>query len=276
MAFSPDFGYSDTQRAYIGGQFWDGRAKDLPTQATFPLFNPIEMNNSSLPAFVAKVQAGRYANALKQLYGATVFNDPQTALNAIVDAMAQFERTPEVSPFNSKFDAFLKGNIQLAPAEIRGMALFNGKAACAECHVSSPQPNGNPPLFTQFCYDNVGLPKNKNNPYYTIPAKYNPAGPGFIDLGLQNTTSDASTAGFFQTPTLRNIAVTGPYFHNGIFSTLAEVVNFYNTRDTGNFGAPEVPATVDHSVLIGHLGLTASEQSDLITFLGTLTDGFSP
>jgi len=274
MAYSPDFGFSVQQRAYIGGQFWDGRATDLPSQAKVPLLNPTEMNNTSVASLVAKVQSGKFANALKQLYGATIFSDPTNAFNAIVDAISQFERIPAVSPFTSKFDAFLQGKAQLTASEINGMALFNGKAACAECHVSSPQPDGNPPLFTQFCYDNIGLPKNTSNPYYTIPSKFNPAGANFVDLGLQGTTSDASTAGFFMTPSLRNVAVTGPYFHNGIFNTLAEVVNFYNTRDTGNFGTPEVPATVDRSVLIGHLLLTAQEQLDLISFLGTLTDGY--
>jgi len=275
MAYSPDFGFSAAQRAYIGGQFWDGRATDFPAQAKQPLLNPIEMNNTSADSLVAKVKAGPLGAALVRIYGNSVFSDTNTAFNAIVDSLSEFERTPEVSPFTSKFDAFLQGKVQLSPAEISGMALFNGKAACAECHVSSPQPNGHPPMFTQFCYDNLGLPKNKNNPYYTIPTQYNPAGASFIDLGLQNTTNDSGTAGFFKTPSLRNVAITGPYFHNGVFNTLKEVVHFYNTRDTvGNFDPPEVPDTVDTSVLIGHLQLTPQEEDDLVTFLKTLTDGF--
>lgn len=274
MAFSPDFGYSRAQRAYIGGQFWDGRATDLPSQAKLPLLNPIEMNNVSIASLIAKVQAGAYAGAMKRLYGATIFSDPEAAFDALVDAMAQFERTPAVSPFTSKFDAFLKGMAQLTPTEISGMALFNGKAACAECHVSSPQPDGNPPLFTQFCYDNLGLPKNPKNPYYTIPAQYNPAGASFVDIGLQGTTNDPTTAGFFLTPSLRNVAVKTHYFHSGIFTTLAEVLNFYNARDLGGFAPAEIPGTVDHTRLIGHLQLTAQEQSDVISFLETLTDGY--
>lgn len=275
MAYSPTFKLDGGEGGgAIGGQFWDGRAADLPAQAKFPLLNPIEMNNPSVQAVVDTVKKGPEARGMKLLYGANIFSDPTAAFNAIVDAIAEFEKTTEVSPFSSKYDAFLKGNAILSPAETRGLAVFNGKGGCSGCHTSSPSPDGTPPLFTNFCYANLGLPKNPSNPYYTIPAKYNPAGGAFIDLGLQVTTNRDADAGNFMTPTLRNVALTAPYFHNGLISTLADVVRFYNTRDLGGFDPPEVPATEDLTEL-GNLSLTTQEQSDLVAFLGTLTDGYS-
>jgi cytochrome c peroxidase len=271
-AFSPPFQALPGTGA-VGGQFWDGRAVDLPSQAKLPLLNPIEMGNPSAAAVVKAVQNGPFAVAMKQLYGAQIFSDPATAYDAITDAIAQFEKTPQVSPFSSKYDAYLKGKTQLSPAEARGLTVFNGKALCFSCHPSAPAADGSPPLFTNFTYDNIGLPKNPANPYYTIPSQYNPAGSSFIDIGLQVATGRSTDTGKFKTPTLRNIAVTGPYFHNGFFQTLAEVVNFYNTRDLGGFDPPEVPANED-TTFVGNLQLTAQEQSDLVSFLGTLTDGY--
>ncbi len=274
MAYSPTFSISGGEGGgAIGGQFWDGRAADLQSQAKFPFLNPIEMNNPSAAAVVAAVAKGSSASAMKRLYGATIFDDTNKAFDAIVDAIATFERTPAVSPFSSKYDAFLKGLTQLSAAEVRGLGLFNGKGGCSGCHTSTSAPDGTPPLFTNFCYANLGLPKNKNNPYYTLPSKFNPLGSSFIDIGLQTTTASASDAGNFMTPTLRNVAVTPPYFHNGVFSTLDQVVNFYNTRDLGGFDPPEVPQTMDKTEL-GDLKLTAQESSDIVAFMNTLTDGY--
>jgi cytochrome c peroxidase len=275
MAYSPAFqlGVGGAGGA-IGGQFWDGRARDLPTQATFPIVNPIEMGNASIAAYVAKVQASASAAGLKAIYGSSVFSSVGTAMNAITDAVATYERTPMVSPFSSKYDAFLAGKAQLTQPELNGLALFNGKGGCAGCHTSSPLPDGTPPLFTNFCYANLGLPRNPNNPYYTIPKKYNPLGAAFLDNGLGTTTGRAADAGNFMTQSLRNAAIIGPYFHNGIFTTLKQVVHFYNTRDLGGFGPPEVPSTEDTTEL-GNLHLTDAEEDEIVSFLCTLTDGFT-
>ena len=275
MAFSPTFqDFPAAAGGAIGGQFWDGRAPTLAAQPQVPFLNPTEMNNPSIATVVSSVQNGPFAAALEKLYGPSIFSNTQTAFNAIVDAIVNFERSPAVSPFTSKYDAFLAGKAQLAPAEIRGLAAFNGQGGCSGCHTSSPSGDGTPPLFTNFCYANLGLPKNPNNPYYTIPAKYNPLGANFIDIGLQTTTGNASDRGQFMTQSLRNVVLTGPYFHNGLFTTLAQVVNFYNTRDLGGFAPPEVPQTEDTTEL-GNLGLSAQQQSDIISFLGTLTDGYT-
>ena len=275
MAFSPNFSNTaGEQGGPLGGQFWDGHATDLADQAHFPMLNPFEMNNASVGAIVATVQAGPYAAALEKLYGATIFSNSTTAFNAIVDSIVKFEQTAEVSPFTSKYDAFLAGTVQLSAAETRGLAVFNGQGGCSGCHTSSPALDGTPPLFTNFCYANLGLPKNPNNPFYKDPASDNPQGANFIDYGVQRTTGQAAEAGMFMTPSLRNVVATPPYFHNGIYNTLQEVINFYNTRDIGNFPPPEVPANEDMTEL-GNLGLTQQNISDLVAFLNTLTDGYT-
>lgn len=277
MAYSPEFnatGASDG--GAIGGQFWDGRAADLPAQAKLPLLNPLEMNNPSISAVVVSVQTGPEAAAMKQIYGADVFSDANTAYDDIVDAIAEFEKTQAVSPFTSKFDAYLNGKATLTASETDGLAVFNGKGLCSGCHSSTPLADGTPPLFTNYTYANLGIAKNPKNPYYTLPASLNPLGSSYTDFGLGVTTGRASDNGLFKVPTLRNVAITGPYFHNGIYSSLAEVIAFYNSRDSGGiFGTPEVPQTMN-TTQVGNLGLTNQEQADLVAFLGTLTDGYSP
>jgi cytochrome c peroxidase len=129
------------------------------------------------------------------------------------------------------------------------------------------------PVFTDFSYDNLGTPKNKNNPFYTLDAKHNPEGASWIDLGLGGELKKASENGKHKVPTLRNIAKTAPYMHNGVFKTLKEVVDFYNKRDVGSFDLPEVAENVNKDEL-GNLGLTDAEVADIVAFLGTLTDGY--
>jgi len=275
MAFSPIFQESGASNGgALGGQFWDGRAPDLPSQAKGPLLNPIEMGNASVQVVVNTVKNGPEAAGMKQIYGPTIFSDPNAAFDAIVDAIAAYEKTPEVSPFTSKYDAYLNGQVQLTASEANGLAIFNGKAQCFNCHVSTPLPDGTHPLFTNFTYANIGLPRNPTNPYYTMPAKYNPLGSSFTDYGLGNTTGRATDQGLFLVPSLRNRAVTGPYFHNGGFLTLSAVVQFYNTSELGQvFGPPEVAQNVN-STQVGNLQLTGQERTDLLNFINTLTDGF--
>jgi cytochrome c peroxidase len=271
LMFSPSFYFDEEAQDYIGGQFWDGRAADLNDQVHFPLLNPAEMNNPSKAAIVARVQASPLAASLIQDYGAHVFDDPDVAFDAIADAIATFERSFEFAPFTSKYDYYLRGQVALTPAEARGLALFNGKSHCNNCHPSGPGPN---PLFTDFTYDNIGLPKNPNNRFYNDPPNINPAGQAFIDRGLQQTTLRPEDAGRFRVPTLRNIAVTAPYFHNGVISTLEGVVQFYNKRDLGGFDPPEISDTMNTEEL-GNLHLTNQEVADLVAFLETLTDGYN-
>ncbi|HVT12573.1 MAG TPA: cytochrome c peroxidase [Fimbriimonadaceae bacterium] len=273
MAFSPAFHLDADEQDYVGGQFWDGRAADFKDQIHFPMLNPAEMNNASKGDVVAKVQGGPLAASLRAIYGQDIFSDTNQAFDAIADAIAAFERSPVFSPFSSKYDAYLAGRVSLSPEEARGLVVFKGKAKCNNCHIADPGPDGSPPLFTDFTYDNIGLPKNPNNPFYSMPSYINPDGAAFMDHGLQATTGRPEDAGRMKVPTLRNIARTAPYFHNGIFSTLEEVVEFYNKRDLGEFPPPEFPDTMNTEEL-GNLGLSDQEVSDLVAFLKTLTDGF--
>mgnify|MGYP001020490217 FL=1 len=282
-AFAPAFHWDAAEGLYVGGQFLDGRAGTLKDQAQGPPLNPIEMHNADRDAYVAKVAAAPYAARLKALHGADLFADGARAFETIAQAVAAFERTSEVSPFTSKYDAYLKGATVLTEQERRGLALFEGRAGCAACHPSTSDDPKVGPLFTDFTYDNLGVPKNATNPFYGMPAQVNPAGAAFVDVGLAGNPQviadgrAADNRGKFKVPTLRNVARTAPYFHNGAFPTLKEVVAFYNRRDVepARFGAPEVPENVNRTEL-GNLGLSNAEEDDLVAFLHTLSDGYRP
>lgn len=282
-AFAPAFHWDAAEGLYVGGQFLDGRASTLQDQAQGPPLNPIEMHNADRDAYVAKVATAPYAARLKALHDADLFTDGARAFDAIAQAVAAFERTAEVSPFTSKYDAYLKGAAALTAQERRGLALFEGRAGCAACHPSTSEDPKVGPLFTDFTYDNLGVPKNAANPFYGMPVQVNPAGAAFVDVGLAGNPQviaegrAAANRGKFKVPTLRNVARTAPYFHNGVFKTLQEVVAFYNRREVapGRFGAPEVPENVNRTEL-GNLGLSEAEEGDLVAFLHTLSDGYRP
>ena len=276
MSFSPSFSFDVAAGDYIGGQFWDGRAMTLEEQAMKPLLNPSEMHATSKQEVVDKVRLGINAEAFKNVFGADIFDDTNKAFAAVAGAIAEFERTSAFHPFSSKYDFFLQGKVSLSAAEARGLAVYENpsKGNCSACHPSRPGPKGEFPLFTDFSYDNIGLPKNPQNPFYTQPLWNNPDGNAFIDKGLFATTGRQADIGRFKVPTLRNVAVTGPYMHNGCFPTLTEVVRFYNERDLGGFAPPEVSQGVNHEEL-GNLQLTGQEQADLVAFLEILTDGYT-
>ncbi len=271
--FSPSFYFDDTEELYIGGQFLDGRAKTLEDQAKLPLTNPVEMNNTDLAMVAGKIRAASYFNSLVELYG-DMSND-DVLLNNIADAIAEFERSPEVNPFTSKFDYVMDGKATFTTLEQQGMEVFMDtlKGKCALCHIIDPDPNSGKILFTDFTYDNIGIPKNLFNPFYAIPSEHNPDGADFIDLGLAETTKSPENNGQFKVPSLRNVAITAPYFHNGAITSLEEAVHFYNVRDVETFDPAEVEETVNKDEL-GNLGLTLQEEMALVAFLKTLTDGY--
>lgn len=271
--FIPRFHFDTHEGLYIGGQFLDGRATDLTEQAKGPFLNPVEMNMPDEASVIARVQENaNYVQAFKEIYGDDIFNDTQKAYEALADAIAKFEKSDTFAPFNSKYDKALKGDAILTEQEIRGLALFNGKAECAACHPS----DGTNAQFTDFSYDNLGVPVNH------ALRDANGKGSEFVDNGLyQNPHVDDETLkGAFRVSTLRNIAVTGPYMHNGVFKDLATVVHFYNTRDVEGAINPETgevweKGEVDvnkNTAELGNLRLTAEEEADLVAFLKTLTD----
>jgi cytochrome c peroxidase len=273
--YSPALYYSNTDSTYIGGLFWDGRANDLKEQAQKPFFNQLEMNNLDLNMLVQKVKSASYYISFLKIYGEA--NDQRTFLNNVADAIATFESSDEVNPFTSKFDYFIQGKVALSASEMSGMKLFKDtlKAKCANCHNINPDNQSGRILFTDFSYDNIGVPKNKFNPFYQMEAQYNSDGASFVDLGLFKTTGLQENKGQFKVPTLRNIAITAPYFHNGVYASLKEVVHFYNKRDVDPLiGTPEVPDNVNKEEL-GDLKLTDAEELQIVEFLNTLTDGYS-
>jgi cytochrome c peroxidase len=279
--------HQDAQLGSVGGLFWDGRAATLEAQIGGPLLNPLEMNNPDKASVVDKVRSAKYASAVRDIYGADVFDDPDRAYDAITNALATFERSAELGPFNSRYDHYLAGTATLGDAELRGLAIFEDPARgdCARCHPNRPAPDGTPPLFTTFAYANLGIPRYQNNKFYEQPAPFNKDGAKYLDRGLAATTNTAADEGKFRIPTLRDVARTGPYGHNGYFANLPYALEFIANRDAGSFDVgtcsrtgpqrcawpePEVVATVDHSV--GTHVLPPQDLDDLAAFLATLND----
>lgn len=243
MAFSPAFYMAEeknekgeTEYTPTGGHFWDGRADSFMAQAQEPLLNHREMNNGTKEVVVKKVAAASYAPLMKKIYGATVFNNTDQAFEKIMTALAVFENSAGFAPFSSQFDRYLEGKGTLTPLEMEGFALFKDpeKGNCIACHVGK-EDSKNPRdwLFTDFTYDNLGVPRNPKIPDNSKADYY--------DLGLCQQKDIAkklpkavdvnSLCGAFKVPTLRNVAITAPYMHNGFFTNLRDVVAFYATRD---------------------------------------------
>lgn len=261
-AFTPEF----TLKGGIkGGQFWDGRAANLVEQAKGPFLNPGEMNNPDKASVIADIAASTYAADFVAVYGAGALNDVDQAYDNVADAIASFERSTEVNPFTSKYDAVNAGLASFTAQEEKGFALFTGRAKCAHCH--SLGGGKRPDIFSDFSYHNIGLPRNTEYPFNLIS---NPE----ADLGLGAVLNNSKYNGQFKTSHLRNIAMTAPYMHNGVLKTLKEVVNFYNTRDIlGVWPTPEVADNIDGKFM-GDLGLTDEEENDIVLFMQTLTDGY--
>ena len=282
-SFAPSFGVVDgqdqtpeTNSKYQGGQFLDGRAFDLVEQAKGPFLNPLEMNNASAQEVVAKVQNADYSADFVALFGANAFADVDTAYTNIATAIAAFESSGEVNPFSSKFDAFLNGQYTMTASEQRGFDLFRDAdtAKCANCHTVGDTPEES--LFTNFRYYNIGTPANLQNPAYI-------ADNSFVDRGLGASSEidsgdQASEAGKFKVPTLRNVELTAPYMHNGVYATLEETVLHYDIQVANLFITPEVndaniAAELNAGTFVG-LGLSDQDRADLVNFMLTLTDGY--
>jgi cytochrome c peroxidase len=263
-AFSPDFHYDAVMASYVGGQFWDGRAMNLTDQAKGPILNPLEMNATSKQSVIDQVRSGSYAHLFMKVWGKDVFERADLAYDDLAASIAEYEKTNEVNSFSSKYDDVLKGVAVLTDQETRGFALFKGKAKCDQCHSSTSNTVNGRVLFTDFSYDNTGVPKNPNNKFYSLAVKYNPDGTGFVDLGLGGQLKQQSENGKFKVPSLRNVALTAPYMHNGYFAILKDVIRFYNTRDIPGAGwpAPEVAENVNR-LEMGNLKLTDTEIDDI-------------
>jgi cytochrome c peroxidase len=298
------------EKVWVGGMFWDGRATGkrlndpLAEQAQGPFLNPLEQNNPDPTTLCAKVKSTSYAALFEKVWGKGTL-DCGTSVAATFDRMARsiaaYERSREMNPFTSKFDLWLRKKTKLSDEEMRGLELFEGKGKCAECHPSKPGRKGARPLFTDFTYDNLGLPRNPGNPFYAMPPRWNADGAAFVDAGLGGHLKAAGFApsvyepemGKFKVPTLRN-ADRSPardfvkaFGHNGYFKSLREIVHFYNTRDVlarceamrdprpgvNCWPRPEVSSNVNTEEM-GNLGLTEQEEDAIVAFLKTLSDGY--
>ncbi len=274
-AYIPPLAFDEAEGLWVSGLFWDGRAASLAEQAKGPPLNPLEMANPGAEAVVASIREASYRDQFLEVYGDGALDDSEEAFDHMADAMAAYEMSDEFSPFDSKYDLYLAGETQLTAQELRGLALFEdeGKGNCAACHPSRPGPDGSPPLFTDYTYDNLGTPKNPENPFYFLPPEFNPDGVDWVDLGLGPVVGDPELNGAFRVPTLRNVALTPPYMHNGVFHTLYQSVSFYNSRDVAPWPVPEVATNVNRDEM-GDLGLTPQEMESIVAFMRTLTDGY--
>ncbi len=277
-----------------GGLFWDGRADTLQQQVNGPMFNAVEMDAGSPDRVVAKLEKARYAGDFRLLFGTHIFDDRRQALAEALFAIARYQiEDPSFHPFTSKYDAWLEGKARLTPAELRGYRAFNNpkKGNCAACHLDKPTPDGLPPLFTDYQYEALGVPRNK-----AIPANRDSR---YHDLGVcgpfrSDMRSETKYCGMFLTPSLRNVALRRVFFHNGVFHSLKQVLDWYVNRDLhperfyprdavghvvkyddlpkpyrGNVDTTDAPFD-------RHPGespaLSPHDIDDVIAFLGTLTD----
>jgi len=287
---SPVLYYDEIDEVWTGGMFWDGRATGwtlgdpLAEQAMGPFLNPLEQNNPNARLVVVKVSMSEYAELFEAVWGPgslDFIDDVEGTYERIARSISAYESSSEVNPFSSKYDHFLVDEAELTEQEAWGLELFEGKAMCSACHPA--------PLFTDFTYDNLGLPKNPENPFYDMPKKWNPDGEDWVDYGLGGFLKSAGydpvdyepELGKHKVSTLRNVDMrpyeefVKSYGHNGIFKSLEEIVHFYNTRDVELWPPPEYPLNVNTDEL-GDLGLTADEEAAVVAFLKTLTDGFDP
>lgn len=305
-AFSPKFfkgtraraasqqtsGISDYQ-GFLGGQFLDGRAPNLQAQAGGPPLNPVEMNMPSKAAVVDRLfENSQYVTAFENLYGVEIFNDTEVAYAAMTESIAAFEsKAKEIFyPFDSKYDRFLAGDYTYSPvskASLGKARFFSSDLTCAACHQLRELGNKGE-VFSSFEYHNIGVPVN---------AKLREAnGVTILDNGLFNNPAvnkDENQKGKFKTPILRNIAVTAPYMHNGIFNELETVIHFYqhakekalniktgapikliNNPETGlPWGDAEINQNIEHDLLGGNdIDLDDSEVEAMVCFLMSLTD----
>jgi cytochrome c peroxidase len=292
----------DKKGLFVGGNFWDGRAtgeklgNPAADQAQGPFLNPKEQALLTPADVVTRVCASSYGDLFRDVWGASVCDPANVnmAYDDIALSIEAYEASPEVNAFTSKYDASFMGAAKLTEQERRGFALFQGKAGCKGCHPSS----GKQPLFTDFTFDNLGVPVNPENPVYDYD-------PGFIDFGLGGylaTRSDyagyaGANMGKQKVPTLRNVdlrpntSFVKDYGHNGYFKSLEGIVHFYNTRDVLDvcpvgyteaqaisadcWPPPEVSENLNTSEL-GNLGLSPEEEAAIVAFLKTLSDGYQP
>ena len=280
-SLTPTFG-RDPDAQFYGGLFVDGRAADLVTQALEPLLNPLEMALPNKEAILHRIQEKpEYIAALRANYGDSTTLDAELAVAAVASSIADFERSAAFVRFDSKYDRHLRGEYTLSALEELGRSLFFSPLTnCASCHLLHANSLSAREPFTNYRYHNIGVPINK-----TLRRKAG-IGKTFRDEGLLNnpSISDPNLSGKFKVPSLRNVAVTAPYMHNGVFRQLKTAILFYNqyivesansrtNPESGiDWGAAEIPRTIDRELLRLGQPIDDGRANALIAFLRTLTD----
>ena len=338
---SPIFYYDSEEGLFVGGNFWDGRAtgerlgNPAADQAQGPFLNPVEQalpDKACVVHAVCTAPAEEYPVSFENVWGAGTCDivwpddvwdecdDPggSVALSGddpslvaqnydrIALSIAAYEASPEVNAYTSKYDYFRAGLVRLTGRERQGLNLFMRKGMCADCHTLDEGPNGEPPLLTNFTFDNLGVPRNPENPFYDMDPIFNPYGEAWVDSGLggflatrvEFADKAPENMGKHKVPTLRNVDLrpnngfAKAYMHNGYFKSLKGVVHFYNTRDVkptcpdpftpedealrqGCWPTPEIPVNVNDREL-GDLKLSDMQEDAIVAFLKTLSDGYGP
>ena len=265
----------------VGGMFWDGRAKTLEEQVRDPILNPLEMGMPDEDAVVSRLRTNDdYKKAFTAIFGSDVLADTPKAFSAMEHALAAYLRSSEFASFDSRYDRSLRGEVVLTSTESKGRDLFfsNDRNGCSACHSSATVSGAPNDAFTNFRYYNLGVPKN------VTVRKANGSGDQRIDHGLLQNPAilDPAFDGKFKVPTLRNVAVTGPYMHNGAFQNLRTAVLFHQrfsktslagtNPETGTtWDSAEVSANIDIAKLEAQ-SLTAEDVDAIIAFLKALTD----
>lgn len=279
--FSPKF-HRNKAGEYRGGQFLDGRETGLAGQAGGPPLNPVEMGMPDKASVVSRLKENaHYRSAFREIFGEAVFEQTETAYNAMTDSLEAFEKTDLFSPFDSKYDRFLRGEVQLTKQESLGESLFFSQqfTNCNRCHQLKAFPGSSKETFSNYEYHNLGVPVNQSI------RQANGLGESFIDNGLLGhpKVDDPKQRGKFKVSTLRNVAVTGPYMHNGVFKDLRTVILFYdkfnNSTRTLNpeTGKPWQAPEVNENLALEDEEFDAPALKDreidaLVAFLKTLTD----
>jgi cytochrome c peroxidase len=335
---SPILFYDKDEELFVGGNFWDGRAtgeelgNPAADQAQGPFLNPLEQALPDDACVVYRVCSAGYPVAFDDVWGPGAcdiswpgdveyqceteggivalsdedLEDVDIAYDQIALSIAAYEDSTDVTAFSSKYDAYLRGEVKLTQLEKKGLAMFRGKGRCDNCHTLGKRNDAEPPLLTDNTYDNLGVPRNPDNPFYAAAPEFNPDGVDWVDEGLGDFLATRpeyadyaeENKGKQRVPTLRNVAAAPfpgaikAYTHNGYFKTLKQTVHFYNTRDVkpacadaftpvemaiamGCWPEPEVAENVNTDEL-GNLHLTDAQEDAIVAFLETLTDGWTP
>jgi len=285
---------TETDHVPVGGFTWDGRFDTMAAQAAFPLLASNEMANANAAAVAQRLSRSSYSARFRKVFGDDILSRPDAVLAALGQALQRFQiDDPSFQPYDSKFDFYLDGKVELSAQETRGLKLFKDREGgnCVACHIVEPGANGAHPLLTDFSFEALGVPRNPE-----IPAN---ADARYYDLGLcgpvRTTQSEEKKyCGLFKTPTLRNVATRGAFFHNGRFHSLEEALRFYVERDAmpqkwyphpdGNQQFDDLPAELQDNVdhidppLTQHKGdkpvWSDEDIQDVVVFLKTLNDGY--